>query len=102
MAVFACNAIAWPSQLQGTVALSVTEAEFIAASEVAKELLWLKRLLGELGGKSEEPSLFVDNTSAVKIAKNAGFNKRLKHVEVRYYFLRVTWMVAQGWNTLTD
>ena len=55
------------------MALSVIEAEPIVASEGAKELLWLKRLLGELGGKgSEVPTLFVDNGSAVKIAKNGG------------------------------
>jgi len=61
------------SELQRSVALSVIEAEPIAASEVAKELLWLKRLFGELGGKgSEVPTLFVDNASAGKIAKNGG------------------------------
>jgi hypothetical protein len=55
------------SKLQRLVTLS-TEAEFIAASEVAKELLWLT---GELGGKgSEVPTLYVDNASAVKLAKN--------------------------------
>jgi len=60
----------WSSKLQRSVTLS-TEAEFIAASEVAKELLWLKILLGELGGKgSEVPTLYVDNASAVKLAKN--------------------------------
>jgi len=65
------------------VALS-TKAEFMAASEGAKELLWLKRLLGELGGRgSEVPTLHVDNASAVKLAKNPEFHKRSKHVEVR-------------------
>jgi hypothetical protein len=48
-----------------------TEAEFIAASEGAKELLQLKSLLGELGGiGSEVPVLYVDNASAVILAKN--------------------------------
>ena len=56
----------------------------MAASEGAKELLWLKRLLGELGGRgSEVPTLHVDNASAVKLAKNPEFHKRSKHVEVR-------------------
>jgi len=57
---------------------------FIAASE----LLWLKRLLGELGGKSSEiPMVYVENASAVKLAKNTVFHRWSKHVEVRYYFV---------------
>ena len=79
----------WSSQLQWSMELSTTEAEFIAASEEAKELLWLKRLLDELGGKGiEVPTLYVDNVSAVKLAKNPEFHKRSKHVEVRYFFVR--------------
>ena len=85
VAVYAGSAIAWSSQLQRSVALSTTEADFIAASGRAKELLWLKCLLGELGGKgSEVLTLHVGNASAVKLAKNPDFHKRSKHVEVRY------------------
>jgi hypothetical protein len=50
VAVYSGSAIAWSSQLHQLVALS-TEAEFIAASQGVKELLWLKCLLGELCGK---------------------------------------------------
>jgi hypothetical protein len=70
VAVYAGIATAWSSKLQWSVTLS-TEAEFIAANEVAKELLWLKILFGELSTKgSEVPMLYVDNASAVKLAKN--------------------------------
>jgi hypothetical protein len=56
----------------------------------------VKSLLGKLGGKgSEVPTLFVDNASAVKIAKNAAFNKRLKHVDLRYYFVRECYPVGR-------
>jgi hypothetical protein len=52
--------------------IATTVAEFIAASVGAKQLLWLKRLLGELGGKrSVVPTLYVDNASVVKLAKNS-------------------------------
>ena len=88
LAVYAGSAIAWSSQLQQSVALSATEAEFIAVSEGAKELLWLKRLLGELGEKvGQVPTLYVDNGRAVKLAKNPEFHKRSKHVKVWYYFV---------------
>ena len=84
-AVYGGSAIAWPSQLGRSVGLSTLEAEFIAT----KQLLWLERLFGELGGKcSEVPTLYVDNASAVKLEKKSEFHNRSKHVEVLYYFVR--------------
>jgi hypothetical protein len=95
VAVYAGGAIAWSSQLQWSVASSTTEAEFIAASDGAKGLLWLKHLLRELGGNSSVvPTLHVDNASTVKLAKNPKSHKQSKHIEVRYYFVRVTGTVA--------
>jgi len=48
IAIFADGAVSWTSQLQRRQPLLTTEAEIIAASEGAKELVWLKRLLSEL------------------------------------------------------
>ena len=70
VSVCAGSIIAWSSQLQQSVAPSTMEAEFIADSEEAKELLWLKCLLGELGENfSELSTLYVDNARAVKLMK---------------------------------
>lgn len=82
------TAVSWTSQLQKSVALSTTEAEFVAASEGAKELVWLTRLLSEIGDREETPTLFIDNASAIKLVKNPEFHKRSKHIAVRYYFVR--------------
>jgi hypothetical protein len=43
------GAMSWQSRLQKCVALSTTEAEYIAITEAAKELLWMKKFLQELG-----------------------------------------------------
>jgi hypothetical protein len=52
--------------------MSRTKAEFIAASEGVKQVFWLKRLFGELGGNgSEVIALYVDNSRAVKLAKKS-------------------------------
>lgn len=61
--------ISWASELQKCVALSTAEAEYIAASEASREIIWLQRLLDELIERSqhEKPVLFVDNQSAVKL-----------------------------------
>ena len=80
--------VAWLSQRQKSVALSTTEAEFMAASEAAKEIIWLSRLLSEITTLVATPVLKIDNMSAVKLVKNPTFHKRSKHIEVRHYFVR--------------
>jgi hypothetical protein len=75
-------------------ATAMVGAEFIAASEGAKGLLWLKHLLGELGGNSSVvPMLHVDNANTVKLMKNPVSHKKSKHVKVCYYFVHV----LPGW-----
>lgn len=82
------GAVSWKSKLQKCVALSTTEAEFIAATEASKELLWLKRLVGELGFDQDKYVLFCDNQSAIHLSKNSSFHSRSKHIDVRYHWIR--------------
>lgn len=70
------GAISWMSQKQRSVVLSTTEAEFVAASEETKEVIWLKRLLQEVTVLKEVPTLMIDNASAIKLVKNPEFHKR--------------------------
>ncbi|KAG5873098.1 hypothetical protein JTB14_035250 [Gonioctena quinquepunctata] len=86
---YSAGAITWASQKQKSVVLSTTEAEYVAASEGTKEVIWLIRLLNEFAQNSEYiPTLRVDNSSAIKLAKNPEFHKRSKHIEMRYHFVR--------------
>lgn len=80
--------ITWCSQKQKTIALSTTEAEFVAACESAKEILWLKQLLLELGENYKCITLCVDNQSAIKLINNPAYHKRTKHIDVKYNFIR--------------
>lgn len=80
--------ISWASRRQECVSLSTTEAEYVAASEAARESVWLSRLFAEVSPLDNIPILFVDNQSAIKLAKNHEFHKRTKHIEVRYHFIR--------------
>jgi hypothetical protein len=59
--------ISWCSRKQSIVALSTTEAEYIAAGESCKELKCLKMLIEKLTGKRLEAELYVDNQSAIKL-----------------------------------
>ncbi|XP_047116008.1 secreted RxLR effector protein 161-like [Schistocerca piceifrons] len=75
LAKYSGGAVSWTSQLQKVVATSTTEAEIIAASEGAKELVWLRRLLSELVEMSGQPPvLYIDNASALKLAKNPEYH----------------------------
>ena len=82
-------AVSWGSKKQTSVALSSTEVEYIAAAHAVKEAIWLRCLLTELGESLKLPTtLFIDNQSAMAIARNPEFHDRTKHIEVRYHFLR--------------
>ena len=58
---FPGGAVSWQSRLQKCVALSTTEAEYIAAAEVCKELLWMKHFMQELGFKQQHYVVYCDN-----------------------------------------
>lgn len=82
------GAVAWQSRLQRCVALSTTEAEFIAITEACKELLWLRKFLQELGFVQDKYLLFCDSQSAIHLGKNSTFHSRSKHIDVRYHWIR--------------
>ncbi|KAH9782977.1 hypothetical protein KPL71_009140 [Citrus sinensis] len=80
--------VSWVSKLQTVVALSTTEAEYMAATQACKEAIWIQRLLEELGHKQEKISVFCDSQSALHIARNPVFHSRTKHIGVQYHFVR--------------
>lgn len=95
--LYANAAVSWLSQRQATVAISTTEAEIVAASEAARELIWLQRIFDTLTDIRDLPLLKVDNEAAIRLAHNPEFHKRTKHIRIRHYFVRE--MVHEG--TLT-
>ncbi len=81
-------AISWESRKQRTVALSSTEAEYIALSEASKEAIYLKKLLAELIDCSGPIVLYNDSQSAQKLSANPLYHRRSKHIDVRHHFVR--------------
>ena len=81
--------VAWSSQRQRLVTLSTTESEYVAAATAAKELCRLRKLMCDIGGLYDESctTLFVDNQSAIKLAKNPEFHNTTKHIYIRYHYL---------------
>lgn len=81
--------VTWASQRQHSVSLSTTEAEYVAAAQVTKEILWLQYLLEDIGEELNKPRvLYIDNQSAIKLIRNPEFHKHSKHISIRYHFVR--------------
>ncbi len=86
---YAGGAVTWSSKKQPTVALSTMEAEYMALAHTAREVIWLRALLTELGLPPDgATTIFVDNQSAIKFAENPIFHARSKHIDIRHHFVR--------------
>ncbi len=86
--MLAGGAIQWKSQLQSTVSLSSSEAEYKALSACAAEVTYLKQLLKELGIMQKKVVIKEDNVGAMKIAENWMSSKRTKHIDIKYHHVR--------------
>ena len=78
----------WNSRAQKTVALSSTEAEYMSLSDTSRQLIWVKSLMSELGIELAPIPLFGDNQGSIFLASNPVQEKRIKHIDLRYHFIR--------------
>ncbi|KAL0281564.1 UNVERIFIED_CONTAM: hypothetical protein PYX00_002512 [Menopon gallinae] len=87
--VLSRGAISWESKKQRTVALSSTEAEYMALTESVKEAIYLKKFVAELGfPELGDIMIFCDNMGALKLSQNDMFHSRTKHIDIRHHFVR--------------
>ncbi|EFN65994.1 Retrovirus-related Pol polyprotein from transposon TNT 1-94, partial [Camponotus floridanus] len=81
--------VSWESRKQRTVALSTTEAEYMALTESSKEAIFLRRFLIELGSNDLSGIIiYCDNQSAMKLTENPVYHGRSKHIDIRHHFIR--------------
>jgi hypothetical protein len=80
--------VSWSSKKQNSVALSTTEAEYVAAGACCAQLLWMKQMLSDYGCKFSKIPLLCDNKSAIKLANNPVQHSITKHIDIRHHFLR--------------
>ena len=91
MFTFGGRAISWRSVKQSSIADSTIEAKYIATSEAAKEVVWLKNFLMDLEVVHFERStitLYYDNSRAVANSKELRKHKRGKHIERKYHLIQ--------------
>ena len=89
-AIYFGNAlISWRSKLQKCVCLSTAEAEYVGATEVCKEVMYLRLALSEVGYRQDEPTIVhEDNTACISMVKNKIVSARNKHMELKMHFVR--------------
>jgi len=82
--------VAWKSRRQATVALSTTEAEYMAAADATRQAIWLRRLLDDLklGLGADPHPILNDNMGTLAISKNPVHHERTKHIGMRHHFIR--------------
>ncbi|KAI3725113.1 hypothetical protein L1987_64888 [Smallanthus sonchifolius] len=83
------GAISWQSKKQKVVALSSTEAEYIALSMPGCQAIWLRGIIEELKFQIKHSlTLYCDNKSTISLAKDPVYHDKSKHIRVKYHFIR--------------
>lgn len=84
-------AVTWESRKQRTVALSSTEAEYVALSEATKEAVYLRNFLKEVKFSKlvvNATMIYCDNQGAQSLMRNPVHHSRTKHIDIRYHYVR--------------
>ena len=80
--------ISWFSRKQTSIALSTTEAEYIAACSACSEVVWIRKMLAGLFHEEiDVTDMLCDNQIYIKMEDNPVFHDKTKHMEVRYHYI---------------
>jgi hypothetical protein len=78
--------VSWWSTKHTSMALSTTEAEYIALTMEVREVVWLHKILANLFGHVLDSTIIhCDNQSFVKLSENPVFQDKSKHIEIKYH-----------------
>ncbi|GJV41478.1 retrovirus-related pol polyprotein from transposon TNT 1-94 [Tanacetum coccineum] len=80
--------VCWSAKKQQSIAMSSTEAEYVAATGCCTNILWMKSQLTDYDIIYEKVPIICDNTSAIAISNNPVLHSRTKHIDIRYHFIR--------------
>jgi hypothetical protein len=86
---FGSRIFSWCSKKQEVIAQSTAEAEYVAATAAANQVLWLRKILADLDMEQKKATrVNVDNQAAIAISNNPIFHGKTKHFKLKYYFMR--------------
>ncbi|GKE70028.1 hypothetical protein Tco_1528100 [Tanacetum coccineum] len=82
-----CCLTSWFAKKQMTLAISMTEAEYISAGKACQQALWMKQALIDYSIRLDDVLIMCDNKGAIDLSKNPVQHSRTKHIEIRHHFL---------------
>ena len=81
--------VAWSSKRQATVALSTVEAEYVAMSRCAQQMVWVHSWMSEAGIDYSPPGLIKgDNRGVIALTKNTKDHVKVKHIDICHHYIR--------------
>jgi hypothetical protein len=81
--------VTWSSKRQATVALSTVEAEYVAMSRCAQQMVWMQSWLREVEVEFSVPSLMKgDSRGAIALTRNTKDHGKVKHIDIRHHYIR--------------
>ena len=81
--------ISWLSRKKSCVALSIAEAEYVAACLVSCEEVWLMKLLSDLFDlQLDATCIYCNKQSCVKFSENPMFHEKSKHIKIKYHYIK--------------
>ena len=89
------GAFVWSSYAQKSVARSTKDAEYMALSDCSREVMWVRNIFLELGYKFRSVPICSDNQGALFVSENPVTEKRTKHIDIRYHYIRD--VIEQGY-----
>ena len=82
------GAVSWSSKRQATVALSTVEAEYVAMSRCAQQMIWMHNWLREVEIEFQEPGIIKgDNKGAIALTKNTKNHGKVKHINIQHHYI---------------
>ena len=86
--MMSAGTVDWLSKRQPVVALSMTEAEYIALCSASQETVWLNRLLTDIKAPPQTPILIKeDNQGTIAVVNNPISHKRTKHIDIKFHYV---------------
>ena len=80
--------VLWYTRRQDTVSLSITEAEYIAVAEAAKDAAWMRQWLSETQISIGPPVIRTDNEAVDRLTDTQSYHRRTRHIDHRYHYIQ--------------
>ncbi|GJV94895.1 hypothetical protein Tco_1546472 [Tanacetum coccineum] len=82
-----CCLTSWFSKKKTALAISTTEAEYVAVGKACQQALWMKQALVDYEIKLDEIPVLCNNKGSIDLSKNPVLYSRTKHIEFCHHFL---------------